>query len=781
MAASTYFAQVQQLYIAYFGRPADTIGQAYWANQIDAANGSIASVIAGFSASAESAALFGNKSSIDKVTAIYQNAFGRAPEPAGLAYWVAQLDSGKVSQAQASWTIQQSAGAGDAAAVQNKLTAAQAFTAQIDTTAEITGYQGAAAAESARAFLKTVTADNATATAAVTGAAAAVVAATAVGVVGATYTLTAGVDNFVGDAGNNVFIGGDGASDTYGPADQLDGGAGTDTLKLYGGAVTDKLPTIKNIENVYLNATTGGLNVSGIAGVTALELDNAGTGTFTLGATQALKLSNQVGAVSVAGSVAGGVTLNGAGTAAAALALTAPAASTSLNLTTTTKASNIDLTGAALTSVKVVGDQALILNATGTAALTSVDASAATAGVNYINTTGNLDLTFTGGAGADRVNLGASVTAADKLDGGAGVDTLAITTDGLTTAAVAGIKGFEVLETVGATTQDASVFAPANVLTGLSVGSVAAGTAYTTAVTNLAATAKDNIKVSDTAAASTVTVSVKDFVSGGTSDTATVTYTGAAKTAASILNFDNVDVLNLVSSGIAGTSNSIVLNATDLEKLVVTGNVATTIAGGTSTGITEVDASGLKVAAGVAGLTFTQATGSTQNLLVTGSNAVDTVTLISGKGTVIGNGGNDNIVISGAAAALGDTSVKLGALDFVAGGNVTVNTTGVTVGLGAFKAVIDFTSAIENTLKVGGVNLGTSAADVTIGTALSATSNVAFIAAVAGGGGVAAAPAALQFDLNGDGVFTAGTDFAITLTGATGVTYNAATDVFVLA
>ena len=781
MAASTYFAQVQQLYIAYFGRPADTIGQAYWANQIDAANGSIASVIAGFSASAESAALFGNKSSIDKVTAIYQNAFGRAPEPAGLAYWVAQLDSGKVSQAQASWTIQQSAGAGDAAAVQNKLTAAQAFTAQIDTTAEITGYQGAAAAESARAFLKTVTADNATATAAVTGAAAAVVAATAVGVVGATYTLTAGVDNFVGDAGNNVFIGGDGASDTYGPADQLDGGAGTDTLKLYGGAVTDKLPTIKNIENVYLNATTGGLNVSGIAGVTALELDNAGTGTFTLGATQALKLSNQVGAVSVAGSVAGGVTLNGAGTAAAALALTAPAASTSLNLTTTTKASNIDLTGAALTSVKVVGDQALILNATGTAALTSVDASAATAGVNYINTTGNLDLTFTGGAGADRVNLGASVTAADKLDGGAGVDTLAITTGGLTTAAVAGIKGFEVLETVGATTQDASVFAPANVLTGLSVGSVAAGTAYTTAVTNLAATAKDNIKVSDTAAASTVTVSVKDFVSGGTSDTATVTYTGAAKTAASILNFDNVDVLNLVSSGIAGTSNSIVLNATDLEKLVVTGNVATTIAGGTSTGITEVDASGLKVAAGVAGLTFTQATGSTQNLLVTGSNAVDTVTLISGKGTVIGNGGNDNIVISGAAAALGDTSVKLGALDFVAGGNVTVNTTGVTVGLGAFKAVIDFTSAIENTLKVGGVNLGTSAADVTIGTALSATSNVAFIAAVAGGGGVAAAPAALQFDLNGDGVFTAGTDFAITLTGATGVTYNAATDVFVLA
>lgn len=37
MAASAYFDQVQQLYIAYFGRPADTVGLAYWATQIDAA------------------------------------------------------------------------------------------------------------------------------------------------------------------------------------------------------------------------------------------------------------------------------------------------------------------------------------------------------------------------------------------------------------------------------------------------------------------------------------------------------------------------------------------------------------------------------------------------------------------------------------------------------------------------------------------------------------------------------------------------------------------------
>jgi hypothetical protein len=178
MAASTYLDQVQQLYIAYFGRPADTVGQAYWAAQIDAANGSIASVISGFSSSTESQALFSNLTSAQKVAAIYQNAFGRSPEPTGLAYWVAQLDAGSVSQAQASWTIQQSAGLGDAAAVANKLAAAKAFTAQLDTPAEVAGYTGAAAAVSARAFLTTVDATPGSLTAANAAAPNAVAAAT---------------------------------------------------------------------------------------------------------------------------------------------------------------------------------------------------------------------------------------------------------------------------------------------------------------------------------------------------------------------------------------------------------------------------------------------------------------------------------------------------------------------------------------------------------------------------------------------------------------------------
>ena len=59
MAASAYFDQIQQIYLAYLGRPADPDGLAYWANQVDAEDGSLSGVIGGFSASAESDTLYG--------------------------------------------------------------------------------------------------------------------------------------------------------------------------------------------------------------------------------------------------------------------------------------------------------------------------------------------------------------------------------------------------------------------------------------------------------------------------------------------------------------------------------------------------------------------------------------------------------------------------------------------------------------------------------------------------------------------------------------------------
>lgn len=48
MAASDYMDQVQKLYIAYFGRPADPTGLNYWSSQVNAAGGNMVVAIAGF-------------------------------------------------------------------------------------------------------------------------------------------------------------------------------------------------------------------------------------------------------------------------------------------------------------------------------------------------------------------------------------------------------------------------------------------------------------------------------------------------------------------------------------------------------------------------------------------------------------------------------------------------------------------------------------------------------------------------------------------------------------
>lgn len=160
MANSQYLDQVQQLYIAYFGRPADPAGLQYWAQQVDQAGGNIAGVMSGFSASAESQALYGAVTYEDQVKAIYQNIFGRAPEPAGLAYWTGILANGG-SASQMAFRVLQAAQGSDAAIVNNKVTAANAFTANIDTAAEISGYTGEDALAAARAFLSKVDASPA--------------------------------------------------------------------------------------------------------------------------------------------------------------------------------------------------------------------------------------------------------------------------------------------------------------------------------------------------------------------------------------------------------------------------------------------------------------------------------------------------------------------------------------------------------------------------------------------------------------------------------------------
>jgi len=79
---------VHQMYIAYYQRPADPEGLAYWVDQIETAGG-WPNVAAAFGApeNAEYTALYGGKTRAEIVADLYQSAFGRAAVQSEIDFW----------------------------------------------------------------------------------------------------------------------------------------------------------------------------------------------------------------------------------------------------------------------------------------------------------------------------------------------------------------------------------------------------------------------------------------------------------------------------------------------------------------------------------------------------------------------------------------------------------------------------------------------------------------------------------------------------------------------
>lgn len=177
--AIDYQEVVQQLYVAYFGRAADTGGLANFSTQmeglaapvgiqdLDAAynnNASVRALIDSFGNSAESAALYSGDNEVF-INAIYANVLNRAPDAEGKAFWLGALNNGVLTRARASFTIMAAAlvnsspqGLQDAQLVRNRIAVARAFTSALDTPTEAHAYSGNAAAAAVRALLADVTA-----------------------------------------------------------------------------------------------------------------------------------------------------------------------------------------------------------------------------------------------------------------------------------------------------------------------------------------------------------------------------------------------------------------------------------------------------------------------------------------------------------------------------------------------------------------------------------------------------------------------------------------------
>lgn len=168
-----YAQDIQKLYVAYFSRPADTLGLAYWENivQNSVAAGSdigvtLTSIGLSFAASPEYIEQYGNKTATEVVDKIYMNLFGRHAETSGLQYWSMKILSGGMTVNDAVRVISENAAGSDATAFTNKVTVATNFTNAIDTSAELTAYNGSVANALARALLTSVKDDSATVTAA---------------------------------------------------------------------------------------------------------------------------------------------------------------------------------------------------------------------------------------------------------------------------------------------------------------------------------------------------------------------------------------------------------------------------------------------------------------------------------------------------------------------------------------------------------------------------------------------------------------------------------------
>lgn len=465
---------VQKAYLAYFGRPADPVGLAYWMGQ-DAA-----SMRAGFAASTEYATLYSGMTAEQRVEQVYQNLFGRSADAAGKAYWVNALNAGTESVSSLVTSMQANAIGVDIGTIDNRVTYAIKFTAQLDTPSEVTGYNGTAAANAARSAVSeisytTTSLNTATSTivsdasniiegvspaeaaAAATAAANDAAAQTSVtnsasygtvnGAAASSATLTgsAANDTIVGGSANNTINGGGGA-------DSLTGGTGDDTFQFASHADLAAATAVNGTSGTdNITITAAALDLVDSDFTNASNIDSViltGASTITVGTAAntamggAVVVKTGAGATTVDGANSIAVTVDATSLAdGVALTLTDSATSnmtvTNLigDLTTTALAGTLNVTTGAVATLSVTtGDgtnainanaltdgQVLTLTGNDNASVTLVAGDltststgnitvTATTGTNVITTAGGAD-NITGGTGADTINVGADAVA----------------------------------------------------------------------------------------------------------------------------------------------------------------------------------------------------------------------------------------------------------------------------------------------------------------------------------------------------------------------------------
>jgi mono/diheme cytochrome c family protein len=168
--ALDYRDVVERVYLAYFGRPADPGGLAFFEDvflQIKApttigqvsrayySNAALKYTIDSFATSKESQELHSGDNDAF-ITAIYHNLFGREPDAGGKAFWVGLLANGQMTRAQAAVELMAAAGGSDIDVISKKNAAGTAFTLGLLSPLQKKGYEGNGPSQVARTMLANV-------------------------------------------------------------------------------------------------------------------------------------------------------------------------------------------------------------------------------------------------------------------------------------------------------------------------------------------------------------------------------------------------------------------------------------------------------------------------------------------------------------------------------------------------------------------------------------------------------------------------------------------------
>lgn len=632
-------AIANQLFLAYLGRAADVQWQSITGNTLNSAAPSVAMQTAFYNAAIADGRFAASDTPSVLVNKIFQNLFGFGASAFEQTQWGNLISNGTISAATAAWTIFSSyLGATNVPTtyqqpVQSKLIALEAYTRELErnpTANAAYSVAGSTAAASGRTFLDGVT-SQATAASSISNVATTV--STGAVASGSSFSLTTNLDTVTGTAGNDTIFGTD---TTFTTGDQINGGAGTDTLSLIFTGANSAIATSSAVEVVRIQDRAAGNSISlaNFTGVTTLEFvsslnDNSGNATtFTnVNASAAtinlrdLGTANGKHAVTYADTSLSGTAdavSIGLNNVTAAQTLTVQTASTASGIETLNIAATGSNSTAAVTLVSALqtGVTRQTVNVTGDKNASLV-LSTGQLTVNASTYTGNLTLdvsasanyTVTGGSGNDRFVFAGNFDANDRVAGGAGTDTLATSTatvntafaniiDG-TTNGVANNSGIEVLDYTGtaAYTLDASLI-QMSTLTTYRTSGVIAGTAAPTAADPGTAATVVGWAVTGQSNAQTFVVAAN--ITGGAGGAASSgNNNGGAATAAATFapNVDNgSNVLNLTLNGVTlaggaggnaqgsgtGGAGGAAISATAFEtiNIVSSGTATNTLTGG---------------------------------------------------------------------------------------------------------------------------------------------------------------------------------------------------------